>query len=125
MSYPAVTRSVRQERPSVRSYAICALPRSGSTLLSWALDDTGVAGHPREYFGPRKASAYAQQWGLPTHRSMLSFLHAMTEASMTENGIFGLKIHWYDFVRLLDSASGQAVAPGPAVLRPRRPLRRP
>jgi LPS sulfotransferase NodH len=32
------------------SYIVCATPRSGSTLLCHLLDQTGVAGHPEEYF---------------------------------------------------------------------------
>ena len=36
-------------RPGL-SYLICATPRSGSTLLCAALDDTGIAGHPEEHF---------------------------------------------------------------------------
>jgi LPS sulfotransferase NodH len=32
------------------SYLVCATPRSGSTLLCHFLDQTGVAGHPEEYF---------------------------------------------------------------------------
>ncbi len=32
------------------SYLVCATPRSGSTLLCRALDQSGVAGHPEEYF---------------------------------------------------------------------------
>jgi len=32
------------------SYVVCATPRSGSTLLCHALDQTGVAGHQQEYF---------------------------------------------------------------------------
>lgn len=36
-------------RPEL-SYLICATPRSGSTLLCAALDDTGIAGHPEEHF---------------------------------------------------------------------------
>jgi trehalose 2-sulfotransferase len=32
------------------SYLICAAPRSGSTLLCAALDDTQIAGHPEEHF---------------------------------------------------------------------------
>ena len=32
------------------SYLVCATPRSGSTLLCHELDQTGVAGHPEEYF---------------------------------------------------------------------------
>jgi LPS sulfotransferase NodH len=34
----------------VLSYLICATPRSGSTLLCAALDETGIAGHPEEHF---------------------------------------------------------------------------
>jgi hypothetical protein len=33
-----------------RCYLICANARCGSTLLSRALSDTGIAGHPDEYF---------------------------------------------------------------------------
>ena len=36
-------------RPKL-SYLICATPRSGSTLLSQALRDTGIAGCPEEHF---------------------------------------------------------------------------
>jgi LPS sulfotransferase NodH len=32
------------------SYLVCATPRSGSTLLCELLEQTGVAGHPEEYF---------------------------------------------------------------------------
>ncbi len=32
------------------SYLVCATPRSGSTLLCQLLDETGIAGHPEEYF---------------------------------------------------------------------------
>jgi LPS sulfotransferase NodH len=32
------------------SYLVCATPRSGSTLLCHLLDQTGIAGHPEEYF---------------------------------------------------------------------------
>jgi trehalose 2-sulfotransferase len=32
------------------SYLVCATPRSGSTLLCDLLDQTGIAGHPEEYF---------------------------------------------------------------------------
>jgi trehalose 2-sulfotransferase len=42
-----VTSSVPKPR---LSYLICATPRSGSTLLSQALRDTGIAGCPEEHF---------------------------------------------------------------------------
>jgi trehalose 2-sulfotransferase len=34
----------------VRSYLVCATPRSGSTLVCKALAETGVAGRPEEYY---------------------------------------------------------------------------
>jgi LPS sulfotransferase NodH len=44
-------RSVTSSVPKPRlSYLICATPRSGSTLLSQALRDTGIAGCPEEHF---------------------------------------------------------------------------
>ncbi|HJQ29333.1 MAG TPA: Stf0 family sulfotransferase, partial [Rubrobacter sp.] len=50
------------------SYLICATPRSGSTLLCAALDDTGIAGHPEEHFEvlletgrPRQPRDYLQR----------------------------------------------------------------
>src|SRR3954454_8815623 len=36
--------------PPTLSYLVCATPRSGSTLLCHLLDETGLAGHPEEYF---------------------------------------------------------------------------
>ncbi len=36
--------------PPHRSYLVCATPRSGSTLLCESLNNTGIAGHPKEYF---------------------------------------------------------------------------
>src|SRR3954468_23615004 len=33
-----------------RSYLVCATPRSGSTLVCHALEETEVAGRPEEYF---------------------------------------------------------------------------
>src|SRR6478735_8160925 len=32
------------------SYLVCATPRSGSTLVCHALEETGIAGRPEEYF---------------------------------------------------------------------------
>ena len=45
----------------VLSYLICATPRSGSTLLCAALDDTGIAGHPAEHFEVLLETGQARQ----------------------------------------------------------------
>src|SRR6478672_526429 len=42
-------------------YLVCATPRSGSTLLCHLLDQTGVAGHPAEYFEALQHSGLPRQ----------------------------------------------------------------
>jgi LPS sulfotransferase NodH len=95
---------VAWERPPDLSCVICSLPRSGSTLLSYALEDTGLAGRPREYFGPRTETRYAEKWGLPRRYSLRSFLRQMTADSMTPNGVSAVKIHLYDFLQVIQRA---------------------
>jgi LPS sulfotransferase NodH len=93
------------ERRPDRYCVVSSLPRSGSTLLSYALEDTGLAGRPREYFGPRKESGYARKWSLPRQYSLRSFLKATAASSMTANGVCAVKIHLYDFLQVLERAS--------------------
>jgi LPS sulfotransferase NodH len=106
-----------------RSYIVCATPRSGSTLVCHALEETGVAGRPEEYFEalrhsgrPRRPEEYfvgvedpstpppggARAGGpAPTPRSPLwsraaydRYLEWAFEAGTTANGIFGAKLMW-------------------------------
>jgi trehalose 2-sulfotransferase len=83
---------------------ICSLPRSGSTLLSFGLGETGYAGRPREYLGPRTEGAYAEKWSLPKRYTLRSFLTRMAAESMTSNGVSALKIHLYDLMQVLQRA---------------------
>ena len=53
------------------SYLVCATPRSGSTLVCHALEETGVAGRPEEYFEalrhsgrPRRPEEYPSPSGV-------------------------------------------------------------
>lgn len=106
-----------------RSYLICATPRSGSTLLCEALENTGLAGHPKEYFEDLRAT------GLPrrpkeyfatlenrqiiellgdysriddTHPTPITqspatyakYLGKVLHEGTTPNGIFGAKVMW-------------------------------
>jgi hypothetical protein len=83
-----------------RCYLICANARCGSTLLSRALSDTGVAGHPDEYFvtGPPEAfspgstfwedGALALQHGVNGREE---FLRLVYRVGSTPNGVFGAK----------------------------------
>ena len=105
------------------SYLVCATPRSGSTLLCHALDQTGVAGHPEEYFEalhrsglPRRPHEYFDPDRHANIVERLAFrempdgmakpnplwhpdtydqyLAWALEQGTTPNGVFGAKLMW-------------------------------
>jgi trehalose 2-sulfotransferase len=105
------------------SYLICATPRSGSTLLCEALTNTGIAGHPKEYFEalkdtalPRRPREYFEtyehseiaellgdysrlddEFVEPVIRgdsSYADYLARVIEEHTTPNGVFGAKVMW-------------------------------
>ncbi|HEU5253700.1 MAG TPA: Stf0 family sulfotransferase [Solirubrobacterales bacterium] len=106
-----------------RSYLVCATPRSGSTLVCHALEETGVAGRPEEYFEalrhsgrPRRPEEYflgVEDHSIRDHlgeRSVGSdpqprsplwsraaydrYLEWAFETGTTDNGVFGAKLMW-------------------------------
>ncbi len=106
-----------------RSYLVCATPRSGSTLVCHALEETGVAGRPEEYFEalrrsgrPRRPEEYFVGAEDPSIRDHLGeraagseppprsplwsraaydrYLDWAFEAGTTPNGTFGAKLMW-------------------------------
>jgi LPS sulfotransferase NodH len=105
------------------SYLVCATPRSGSTLLCHELDQTGVAGHPQEYFEalrrsgvPRRPHEYFDPERHPNIVERLAFREMLEGApkpsplwhpdtydqylawalqeGTTPNGVFGAKLMW-------------------------------
>jgi trehalose 2-sulfotransferase len=105
------------------SYLVCATPRSGSTLLCQALGQTGVAGHPEEYFEalrksglPRRPREYFDPSRHVNIVERLAFrempdgtarpsplwhpdtydryLAWALEEGTTPNGVFGAKLMW-------------------------------
>ncbi len=106
------------------SYLVCATPRSGSTLLCELLDQTGVAGHPEEYFEalrhsgvPRRPHEYFDPERHANIVERLAFrempdgvvrpanplwdpsdyaryLNWTLEQGTTPNGVFGAKLMW-------------------------------
>jgi trehalose 2-sulfotransferase len=103
-------------REAPRSYVIASLPRSGSTLLSRALWDSGVAGAPGEYFNPRHMADLFERWGrfhafgiarlltsgpstwrrTTTLKSMplQDYVGELRRTRSTPNGVFGVKLHY-------------------------------
>ena len=84
------------------SYVICTNPRSGSWLLSEGLAATGVAGHPREWFNVLEEQRQRARWGDQgqVDPRPLSYLSYLVAQGRTPNGVFGLKLHYYQLADL-------------------------
>ena len=101
---------------------IACNPRSGSSLLCEALDSTGLAGHPDEWFLPRRIIRWGLRHGVPTAspriipaliryqlngrspqsenflssiaaRQMPRYYSKLTDIEVTANGVFGIQLH--------------------------------
>ncbi|MBN3041185.1 MAG: hypothetical protein JW867_08645 [Candidatus Omnitrophica bacterium] len=88
------------------SYFICTTPRSGSTMLCYGIESTGLggiaSGTPHELFLPlfrKEISACLQTYDID------SYIKSIKKRFMTSNGIFGTKIMWRDFSKLLKEIS--------------------
>src|SRR5215213_2162899 len=120
---PLLIGIVRKDMQPERSYLVCATPRSGSTLVCHALEETAVAGRPEEYFEalrhsgrPRRPEEYflgvedqsirdhlgeRSVGSKPQPRSPLwsraaydRYLEWAFETGTTDNGVFGAKLMW-------------------------------
>jgi trehalose 2-sulfotransferase len=108
------------DRP-VRSYLVCATPRSGSTLLCEVLGSTELAGHPAEYFLRKDYAHWCREWDV---RGFDAFLDRALAAGTTPNGVFGAKVMWGyfdDMVARLAAARRMRVV-SPSLHRGRTPL---
>lgn len=80
-------------RSAQKTYCIFSTQRSGSTLLSRALYETGVAGDPIEYFNPPVWAIGCQQFQ-NTKLDMFEFVEKMKSRRTSPNGVFGIKTHF-------------------------------
>jgi LPS sulfotransferase NodH len=88
-----------EEDTTTRCYLICTVQRTGSWLLCHALEDTGVAGVPAEYFHRGDEAFWADRWGTT---SDAAFFSAMVREQRTPNGVFGSKMMWNYFQETLE-----------------------
>ena len=85
-------------KPPHKSYLICATPRSGSSLLCEALQNTGLAGNPDEYFGPMHVQRWNERWQT---RSVQAYVKKAISFSQGETDVVGMKImrlYWQNFM---------------------------
>src|SRR5215510_11695219 len=71
-----------------RSYIIWFSPRVGSTMVTQALEDTGVAGRPREWFNVSNVRELFAKLGVSTVHELRDVLW---QEATTSNGIMGAK----------------------------------
>jgi len=64
---------------------------------------TDLGGRPREYFAPELQDEWLRRWGDPSIGSYADFVAMVIERGTTRNGVFGCKLHWYQFPHLLAS----------------------
>ena len=92
-------RPRRSRRSAIRSYFISTTPRTGGFLLAEALESTGIAGRPREYFDPLSERQCVREPGDPRRTPSIS--STILAAGTTPNGVFGAKVLWHQFVHLM------------------------
>lgn len=92
----------RSDRPlSTVTYVIAMLPRTGSTALCSLLERTECLGKPDEYLNPRGP---LQHWARALDvRDPVGYLDLVRRERSTDNGVFGLKTTYHDFLPLLRS----------------------
>ncbi len=80
------------------SYFICTTPRTGSFLLAEALEGTGIAGRPQEYFESSLENLWMERLGIASEPE---YFEKVMEEGTTSNGVFGAKLFWFQFQYLL------------------------
>jgi LPS sulfotransferase NodH len=68
---------------------VCGTPRSGSGLLCEALRNTGLIGHPDDFFEPATAPELAARWGEPPADR---YLEQALEQGSSPNGVFAARL---------------------------------
>jgi trehalose 2-sulfotransferase len=94
--------AVELRRPDT-SLLIAATPRTGSWLLSSGLHQTELAGQPEEYFRPDAQWVWCREWGIEKSAPYSTYVAHCLDWSTSENGVFGAKLHWYQFRWLIDT----------------------
>lgn len=85
-----------------KTLLICSIPRSGTSLFCSYLTQTGLASQPGEWLGKRNEEAWKRQQGLPLDLPQVEYLRALQKAKRSPNGVFALKIMWFQLRPFLE-----------------------
>ena len=79
-----------------RCYVVCAIPRSGSNLLTDGLHATRQAGRPKQFFLEKFEAEYGAKHGLDPAKDYAGYVRGIISAKTTSNEVFGFKLmSWY------------------------------
>ncbi|MGD9087411.1 MAG: Stf0 family sulfotransferase [Desulfobacterales bacterium] len=92
----------------LKSYVICSVPRSGSTLLCRGLWDSGIAGAPKEYFNNKHMGDLYSRWH---PKNTHEYIGLLKKFRTSPNGIFGFKAHYDQFCRIYNELNIRSVFP--------------
>jgi trehalose 2-sulfotransferase len=90
------------------SFVVCALPRSGSSLLCELLACTELAGAPSEFFDHNQMNEFRRVWGID---SFDDYVDALLAKKTSPNGVFGCKAHYHQLVDAFGDRHVEAVFP--------------
>jgi trehalose 2-sulfotransferase len=79
-----------------RCYAVCAIPRSGSNLLTDGLHTTRRAGRPKQFFLRKTEPEFAATHNLDLSTGFPAYVRDIARLTATSNEVFGFKLmSWY------------------------------
>jgi LPS sulfotransferase NodH len=79
-----------------RCYVVCAIPRSGSNLLTDGLHATRRAGRPKQFFLRKSELDFAVAHNLDLRADFAAYVRGIIRATATSNEVFGFKLmSWY------------------------------
>jgi len=79
-----------------RCYVVCAIPRSGSNLLTDGLHATRRAGRPKQFFLRKCEADFATAHKLNSRGDFAAYVRDIRRVTATSNEIFGFKLmSWY------------------------------
>ena len=90
------------------SYMVCSIPRSGSSLLCELLCATGRAGAPTEFFDATLMKEFSTAWQV---ESFEQYLDALLRKKTSPNGVFGVKVHYGQFIDAFGDADVTGLFP--------------
>jgi LPS sulfotransferase NodH len=81
-----------------RAFIICTSPRCGSYLLCDAITSVDCLGRPNEYFRVDNGKFWSERLRI---KDEAEYLEKVIAHGRSSNGVFGLKLHWFQVPDLL------------------------